>query len=140
MKSCTRCHTLKPLVAAFFPPHNKTSDGFDSWCRECRATYRSEIRRGRFREVMSDEQLRHLISTTADCVICGVVFEKNSDKVVDHDHQTGEIRGVLCNHCNRGLGHFRDSPDLLEFARIYLLSSKGETEADNYLEAHSASS
>jgi hypothetical protein len=36
---------------------------------------------------------------------------------------------MLCNHCNRGLGHFRDDPDLLEFARIYLLSNSLDSEA-----------
>ena len=43
--------------------------------------------------------------------------------MVDHCHKTNKIRGMLCNHCNRGLGHFRDDPELLEFARIYLLSN-----------------
>jgi hypothetical protein len=41
---------------------------------------------------------------------------------------------MLCNHCNRGLGHFKDDPQLLEFARIYLISySENPKEADEYL-------
>lgn len=52
---------------------------------------------------------------------------------VDHDHKTNEIRGILCNKCNVGLGLFMDDPDLLEFARIYLLSSRGDKEAEKYL-------
>ena len=133
MKSCTRCKTTKPLTLQFFPPHNKTRDGFDSWCRECRSSYRNSIRRGKFRNVIADEDLQYLLSTTADCVICGHVFQTDTEKMVDHDHQTGAIRGVLCNHCNRGLGHLRDDPHLLEFARIYLLSAHNDPEADSYL-------
>lgn len=39
---------------------------------------------------------------------------------VDHNHRTGETRGILCHHCNVGLGHFRDNPDLLRTAAAYL--------------------
>lgn len=39
---------------------------------------------------------------------------------VDHDHNTGQIRGLLCNRCNKGLGLFKDSPKLLESAANYL--------------------
>lgn len=39
---------------------------------------------------------------------------------VDHDHNTGQIRGLLCNGCNKGLGLFKDSPQLLESAINYL--------------------
>ena len=39
---------------------------------------------------------------------------------VDHDHQTGEVRALLCNQCNRAIGLFDDSPELLERAKKYL--------------------
>ena len=80
--------------------------------------YRSRTNRGRFRSVMSDEELLELKSRTKNCMIC----ERVERLVVDHDHKTGRVRGMLCNHCNRGLGHFRDSPDILENARKYLLA------------------
>jgi len=69
-------------------------------------------------------------TTTAECVICGDA----GPLVVDHDHATGKVRGMLCNHCNRGLGHFRDDPMRLEFARVYLLAAAEDAEADAYLE------
>ena len=40
MKKCTRCKQEKPSNLEFFPPHNKTSTGLDSWCRECRREYK----------------------------------------------------------------------------------------------------
>jgi hypothetical protein len=118
-KKCTKCAVEKPLTKEYFPSHNKTKSGFDSWCKECRASYRSETRRGQYRSMISDDKLKDIIETVKECVICG----SEEDLVVDHCHKTNTIRGMLCNHCNRGLGHFRDDPELLEFARIYLLSN-----------------
>lgn len=129
--TCTRCRAEKPATAEFFPLHNKKRNGLDSWCRACRSTYRNGINRGKFRDVISDADLLHIKTTTHECVICG----DDGPLVVDHDHKSGQIRGLLCNHCNRGLGHFRDDPDLLEFARIYLLSANDDPEADQYMES-----
>ena len=129
-KICTKCKVNKPLSVEYFPLHNKTKSGFDSWCKSCRANYRSETRRGHYRNMISDEALKDIIETVKECVICG----SEENLVVDHCHKTNIIRGMLCNHCNRGLGHFKDDPQLLEFARIYLLSySNDASEAEVYL-------
>ena len=120
--TCTKCKEEKPSTLEFFPPHNKKRNGFDSWCRYCRATYRSEINRGRHRGVIGDELLKEIKRDITQCVICG----DEGPLVVDHCHETGQIRGMLCNHCNRGLGHFRDDPVLLEFAAEYLRELGGK--------------
>ena len=57
-----------------------------------------------------------LLKQDGRCAVCGC-----EDKlVVDHDHATGEVRGLLCNGCNVGLGQFRDNPYLLARAADYL--------------------
>ena len=128
--ACTRCKVEKPATAEAFPLHNKKRNGLDSWCRDCRAVYRSENCRGKHRAVISDEALKDIKATVTQCVICGV----ESSLVVDHDHKTGQVRGMLCNHCNRGLGHFRDDPMLLEFAAQYLYASADHPNWDAYKE------
>lgn len=39
---------------------------------------------------------------------------------VDHDHQTGEVRGLLCSDCNTGIGKLKDDPEVLRNAADYL--------------------
>jgi hypothetical protein len=124
LKACTKCKVEKPMTTDYFPKHNKVKSGLDSWCKSCRATYRSETRRGLYRDMIDDDSLKDIILNTKECVICG----STEDLVVDHCHKTNTIRGMLCNHCNRGLGHFRDDPELLEFARIYLLANSEKEE------------
>lgn len=51
------------------------------------------------------------------CCICNKNLEK---PFVDHDHETGQIRGVLCRFCNTGLGFFQDSVSRLINAINYL--------------------
>ena len=53
------------------------------------------------------------------CFLCGHV-PSVSRLSVDHCHTSGAVRSLLCNHCNVGLGHFRDNPHLLRSAALYL--------------------
>ena len=49
------------------------------------------------------------------CAIC-----KNTCSVIDHCHNTGKIRGLLCQRCNMGLGYFQDDKELLLKANKYI--------------------
>lgn len=69
----------------------------------------------------------HALEESQDhaCAICQTKLkdlddERRIGRRVDHDHVTGRIRGLLCDGCNKGLGHFRDQPDLLREAARYL--------------------
>ncbi len=68
------------------------------------------------RKVDREEAFEPNRGITKRCAIC----RSRHNLVVDHDHYTGLIRGVLCNTCNSGLGMFHDSPRKLRRAIRYL--------------------
>ena len=55
-----------------------------------------------------------------NCAICGKGFDSTRDQHIDHCHKTNAIRGVLCSGCNTGLGGFKDNPESLRRAALYL--------------------
>lgn len=64
------------------------------------------------------------------CMICGsegFCIGKNGHTeklVVDHDHKTGKVRGLLCHNCNRALGLLQDSVEVITKAAEYLKQRK----------------
>ena len=54
------------------------------------------------------------------CAICGDPLGEGLSVHVDHDHNTGAVRSVLCHFCNVGLGAFRERPDILYSAIEYI--------------------
>jgi hypothetical protein len=67
-----------------------------------------------------------LIEQDSKCFLCGgpgFLMNKERHKlalVVDHCHETGKVRGLLCHNCNRALGLFKDNPDVLIKAAEYV--------------------
>jgi hypothetical protein len=60
------------------------------------------------------------------CAICKESCPTQRELAVDHDHVTGEVRGLLCTQCNNGLGRFKESPALLRKAADYLDAVKAD--------------
>lgn len=61
-----------------------------------------------------------LNSQNGVCAICEKECLSGRNLAVDHCHETNTIRGLLCSNCNPGLGHFKDSSNLLRKAIAYL--------------------
>lgn len=57
------------------------------------------------------------------CAICFGPPKSGRRMAVDHDHDTGAIRGLLCNTCNLAIGHLRDDPMIVASAAVYLMES-----------------
>jgi len=68
----------------------------------------------------TEERAEMIEEQQGSCEICG---EFHGDNLfVDHDHETGRVRAMLCRHCNSDLGFFKDDPELLQIAFAYLRS------------------
>jgi hypothetical protein len=57
--------------------------------------------------------------------LCGICQELMNRPLLDHNHETMEVRGLLCSRCNVGLGQFKDSPKILAAALNYVENNAG---------------
>lgn len=62
-----------------------------------------------------------LLAQNHRCLICGKSLMEIK-WCIDHNYETGQIRGILCDWCNKGLGHFKDNPEFLRKAALYIES------------------
>ncbi|MFI2349961.1 endonuclease VII domain-containing protein [Streptomyces sp. NPDC019443] len=84
--------------------------------RECRAQ-RNRDSYFRRKYGLTQAELTQLIAEQGGvCVICLAAPAEH----VDHDHETGRVRGVLCFSCNAALGQFKDRPDAIRRAAAYV--------------------
>jgi hypothetical protein len=67
------------------------------------------------------------------CAICG---DREAKLVIDHSHKTNKVRGLLCNHCNTGLGMFKDRRASLRAALLYLDGLYEDTSGPDPCEPH----
>ena len=113
----TRCRICKKYLALC---------RFNRWriCESCqpeweeKATIRRNLTKAlkyAYEVLWNDDEVVPEVS----CQICGRE-PKNRRLSVDHNHKTGEIRGLLCYHCNYALAWFKDDPQKLQAAIVYL--------------------
>lgn len=91
--------------------------------RKWRDTHRSHIVKMWYvkKYNLTTEQVQAILDQQdGRCAICGSQDPGKRGWFVDHNHETGEVRGVLCMSCNVGLGHFKDSVSRLRSAIKYL--------------------
>lgn len=79
----------------------------------------SELRKRGMNQDLYD---RLLAQQRGGCAICATMTpsKRRAFFDIDHDHASGALRGLLCERCNRGIGLFQDSPELLDAAARYI--------------------
>jgi hypothetical protein len=117
-----------------------TAKGISSWCKPCKKRWRKDWRQKNPEEARSqdfkndfkknygitpEDYWRLFEAQGGRCACCGVCSEDHRRGLhVDHDHTSGQVRGLLCTKCNPGLGYFDDSVEKLEMAITYLKKFK----------------
>ena len=140
MKVCSRCKNIKPLDA--FNTDKRLKVPKQSRCRECQREVRSayhasnkDLASARHKEwrqrnpektriIDKRRNIKKLYGITIEeydaigssCQIC----EAKERLALDHCHVSNNLRGKLCNCCNRALGLFGDDPEKLRRAALYL--------------------
>jgi AraC-like DNA-binding protein len=117
-RTCKSCKLLKHF-SDMSPKGKSTYTGsvrYSNFCVECR--YKLALCRKY--NIDPDEYSKMLVEQGQVCCICKGACKIKLRLAVDHNHETGAVRGLLCQRCNSGLGHFGDSITRLKQAIKYL--------------------
>ena len=115
-KKCSSCNKILPNNSEFFHRHRGKYARTRSVCKTChkQKQYEAHVLK---QYGITIQQFNDLVDKQhSKCAICGRVEKL----VVDHNHETKTVRGLLCNNCNRGLGFFQDNVNILTTATKYL--------------------
>jgi hypothetical protein len=133
MYTCKKCHTEKPLSEYYKTTDRKS--GHKTICKECiKSDPLTEKKKQYMKEYSKKYSLKSkynlteedykelLIKQNHKCAICGTDQEEvlNKKLYVDHDHETGKVRELLCHNCNVSLGLLKESIQTLTRAIAYL--------------------
>jgi len=132
--TCGKCR--KDLPVTEFNKDRARKTGYAWQCKTCRKEYDQgyhaenrekhleAMRRTAYarRYKMTVEEYDNLFAKQGNCcAVCGTSQGYASKRLaVDHNHDTGEVRGILCDRCNLVLGKVKDSPELLRDLALYL--------------------
>ena len=126
-KLCTGCRCMLPMSS--FHKDSGQRTGYAPKCKECIAAdqrrYAPAARRRKYN--LTKEQHDALIQAQGNrCKVCGVHADQEHYKTlaIDHCHETGKVRGLLCAKCNTAIGQFRDDPKIILNAAKYVLEAK----------------
>jgi len=136
-KVCPSCETALPIAAFAINKSGRVGQA-RAYCKPC-SVQKHQLRRqqnpehvlnierkSKFKRQygISLEQYEEMLQNQGyGCALCGVKKPSERTKyfAVDHCHNTGKVRGLLCTKCNRGLGLFNDRTEVLQKAINYLL-------------------
>ena len=115
-KACTVCKEVKPLTE-----FTLIRKDYSNKCKPCMTDYVRWVNIERIHGVNKDEYFEMLKAQNGVCAIC-YRTNRNSERYlsVDHDHETGKIRGLLCITCNAMLGNAYDTEAILFSGIDYL--------------------
>jgi len=123
-KQCNCCRKKKPTVE--YSARKASKDGLQKMCKSCasdtqRQNYEKDKRRNAWLKKAYGMTLDdYTFMYTQQKGLCRICCRHFNQLVVDHNHHTGDVRGLLCDKCNRGLGYFDDSIDFIDNASAYL--------------------
>lgn len=130
-RTCSNCGVFKTTDCFTKEKDARAKDGIAlrSQCKPCREHIKWKSFITRTYGITADEYYEILEQQNNSCAICNSTEVSNSrissNKLfIDHCHETGKVRGLLCSKCNHGLGLFNDDEDLLQKAIDYLINSR----------------
>nr|WP_281912217.1 endonuclease VII domain-containing protein [Streptomyces olivaceus] len=113
-KLCRTCGEIKPHSE--WTRNRSASDGLATLCKLCKAVQGRAGHLKRQYGITEVERDALVASQGGACCICLAAPAAH----VDHCHETGRVRGVLCFSCNAALGQFKDRPDAIRRAAAYV--------------------
>ena len=113
-KRCFYCDIIKPNTTEYF--YSQSKGGLRSQCIECHSKYQKEQKLLSKYNLTLEQYNNKCEEQDFKCQICG----KKKKLYVDHNHSTNEVRGLLCDLCNRGIGMLQEDPQILINAINYL--------------------